>query len=75
MSCHVMSWHGMSHADGCIYYALYSLTHAACMYAYIGRVHHVVYEDLVLDTEREARRVVCDVLGLPWEAGVLEAHR
>ena len=45
------------------------------MYAYIGRVHHVVYEDLVLDTEREARRVVCDVLGLPWEAGVLEAHR
>lgn len=40
-----------------------------------GRVHHVIYEDLVLDTEREARRIVCDILGLPWENSVLEAHR
>ena len=40
-----------------------------------GRVHHVLYEDVVLDTEREARRVVCDLLGLPWEQSVLDAHR
>jgi hypothetical protein len=39
-----------------------------------NRVQHVLYEDLVMDPEGEARRV-CGVLGLPWEQGVLHAHR
>ena len=39
-----------------------------------GRVHHVIYEDLVQDTERQSRRIICDILGLPWEDAVLTAH-
>jgi hypothetical protein len=40
-----------------------------------GRIHHVVYEDMAMDPERETRRIVCDILGLPWEPAVLQAHR
>ncbi len=40
-----------------------------------GRVHHVVYEELARNTEVEARRIVCDILGLPWEDSLLRAHR
>lgn len=35
-----------------------------------GRVHRVIYEDLVEDTEREVRRVL-DYCGLPFEEGCL----
>lgn len=59
----------------CAQYEAYLLTMAHWEKLLPGRVHHVVYEDLVLDPDAEMRRVVCDVLGLPWEEGVLEAHR
>ena len=39
-----------------------------------GRVHRVIYEDMVEDTEGEVRRLL-DYCGLPFEAGCLEFHR
>jgi hypothetical protein len=39
-----------------------------------GRVHRVIYEDLVADTEGEVRRLL-DHCGLPFEAACLEFHR
>ncbi len=39
-----------------------------------GRVHRVVYEDMVEDTEGEVRRLL-DHCGLPFEPGCLEFHR
>ena len=38
-----------------------------------GRVHRVVYEDLVADTEGEVRRLL-DYCGLPFEAGCLRFY-
>jgi len=38
-----------------------------------GRVHRVIYEDLVEDTEGEIRRLL-DHCGLPFEAGCLKFH-
>jgi hypothetical protein len=35
-----------------------------------GRVHRVIYEDLVADTEREVRRLL-DYCGLPFDASCL----
>ncbi|HLZ76819.1 tetratricopeptide repeat-containing sulfotransferase family protein [Phenylobacterium sp.] len=35
-----------------------------------GRVHRLIYEDLIEDTEREVRRLL-DYCGLPFEAGCL----
>lgn len=39
-----------------------------------GRVHRVIYEDLVADTEGQVRRLL-DHCGLPFEAGCLDFHR
>jgi tetratricopeptide (TPR) repeat protein len=39
-----------------------------------GRVHRVIYESLVEDTESEVRRLL-EYCGLPYEAGCLEFHR
>ena len=39
-----------------------------------GRVHRVIYEDLVEDTEREVRRLL-DYCGLPFEDGCLGSTR
>lgn len=39
--------------------------------AFPARVHRVRYEDLVADTEGEARKLL-DFLGLPWDAKVLD---
>jgi tetratricopeptide (TPR) repeat protein len=39
-----------------------------------GRVHRVIYEDVVEDTEREVRRLL-DHCGLDFEPGCLEFHR
>ena len=39
-----------------------------------GRVHRVIYEDLVEDTEGEVRRLL-DYCGLAFESGCLEFHR
>ena len=39
-----------------------------------GRVHRVIYEDLVADTEGEVRRLL-DHCGLPLEQGCLDFHR
>lgn len=39
-----------------------------------GRVHRVFYEDLVVEPEREVRRLL-DHLGLPFEAGCLAFHQ
>lgn len=36
-----------------------------------GRIHEVFYEDLVANTELNARAMI-DYLGLPWEDGVLD---
>jgi len=38
-----------------------------------GRVHRVIYEDLVDDMETEARRLL-DHCGLPFEAACLRFH-
>jgi tetratricopeptide (TPR) repeat protein len=38
-----------------------------------GRVHRVIYEDLIEDTEREVRRLL-DACGLPFEAGCLKFY-
>jgi hypothetical protein len=38
-----------------------------------GRIVDVVYEDMVADHEREARRLL-DALGLPWHAACLDFH-
>jgi len=38
-----------------------------------GRVHRVIYEDLVEDTESEVRRLL-DYCRLPFEAGCLKFH-
>ena len=39
-----------------------------------GRVHRVIYEDMVNDTEAEVRRLL-DYCGLPFEAGCLDFHQ
>jgi hypothetical protein len=39
-----------------------------------GRVHRLIYEDLVEDTEGEVRRLL-DYCGLPFEPSCLEFHR
>jgi len=39
-----------------------------------GRVHRVIYEDLVEDTETEVRRLL-DYCGLPFETGCLNFHQ
>jgi tetratricopeptide (TPR) repeat protein len=39
-----------------------------------GRIHRVIYEDLVADTEGGVRRLL-DYCGLPFEPGCLEFHR
>jgi hypothetical protein len=39
-----------------------------------GRVHRVIYEHMVADTEGEVRRLL-DHCGLPFEAGCLEFYR
>jgi tetratricopeptide (TPR) repeat protein len=39
-----------------------------------GRIHRVIYEDVVEDTEGEVRRLL-DYCGLPFEAECLEFHR
>ena len=39
-----------------------------------GRVHRVIYEDVVEDTEGEVRRLL-DHCGLEFEPGCLEFHR
>ncbi|WP_240504469.1 tetratricopeptide repeat-containing sulfotransferase family protein [Tsuneonella mangrovi] len=39
-----------------------------------GRVHRVIYEDMVEDTEGEVRRLL-DYCGLPFEEACLEFHR
>jgi predicted Zn-dependent protease len=39
-----------------------------------GRVHRVIYEDMVADTEGEVRRLLGHC-GLPFEAGCLDFHR
>ncbi|HVU21986.1 MAG TPA: sulfotransferase [Rhizomicrobium sp.] len=38
-----------------------------------GRVHRVIYEDLIADPEREVRRML-DHLGLPFEEGCMRFH-
>jgi tetratricopeptide (TPR) repeat protein len=38
-----------------------------------GRIHRVVYEDLVADTEAEVRRLL-DYCGLPFESACLDFH-
>jgi len=38
-----------------------------------GRVHRVIYEDMVEDTEGEVRRLL-DYCGLPFEAGCLRFY-
>ena len=38
------------------------------------RIHHVRYEDLVEDTEDEARKML-EFIGLQWDKNVLEYHR
>ena len=39
-----------------------------------GRVHRVIYEDLIEDTEGQVRRLL-DYCGLPFEAGCLNFHQ
>lgn len=39
-----------------------------------GAIHHVIYEELVADTDREVRRLL-DYLGLPFDAACLEFHK
>ena len=38
-----------------------------------GRIHRVLYEDLIADPEMEVRRLL-DHLGLPFEEGCLRFH-
>ncbi|MFL6688892.1 MAG: sulfotransferase [Alphaproteobacteria bacterium] len=38
-----------------------------------GKIHRVIYEDLVMDTETEVRRLL-DYLGLPFEEGCLRFY-
>lgn len=55
------------------YYADYAELMARFDQAAPGRVHRVLYEDMIDNTEMEVRRLL-DYLGLPFEAACLEFH-
>ena len=55
------------------YYADYAELMARFDEAAPGRVHRVLYEDMIGDTEAEVRRLL-DYLGLPFEPACLQFH-
>jgi predicted Zn-dependent protease len=55
------------------YYADYADMMARFDEAAPGRVHRVLYEDMIENTEAEVRRLL-DYLGLPFEAACLDFH-
>jgi hypothetical protein len=55
------------------YYADYATLLAHFDAVLPGRIHRVIYEDLVQDTEREVRRLL-DRCSLPFEPGCLNFH-
>ncbi|MGD9968809.1 MAG: sulfotransferase [Hyphomonadaceae bacterium] len=55
------------------YYADYAEMMARFDQAAPGRVHRVLYEDMIADTEAEVRRLLA-YLGLPFEPGCLKFH-
>ena len=56
------------------YYADYAAIMAHYDAVLPGRVHRVIYEDVVNDTEGEVRRLL-DYCGLPFEEGCLNFHQ